>query len=111
MSVSSAPGSPRPLPGRPTRGCAGPADGSGSVRTHPRRRPRRRPDRGPDVRATETRRPAATVLATDATVVLVSPESSGAGRRDRVVMLALPAPAAGAVATASLTDALTVTLR
>ncbi|MCD7049412.1 RcpC/CpaB family pilus assembly protein [Rhodococcus sp. BH2-1] len=60
---------------------------------------------------TETRRPAATVLATDATVVLVSPESSGAGRRDRVVMLALPAPAAGAVATASLTDALTVTLR
>ncbi|MCA1004460.1 SAF domain-containing protein [Rhodococcus hoagii] len=60
---------------------------------------------------TEARRPTATVLATDATVVLVAPESSGGGRRDRVVMLALPAPAAGAVATASLTDALTVTLR
>ncbi|MFM1723427.1 SAF domain-containing protein [Rhodococcus sp. PAM 2766] len=59
----------------------------------------------------EIRRPIPTVLATDATVVLVAPEASGGGRRDRVVMLALPAPAAGAVATASLTDALTVTLR
>lgn len=59
----------------------------------------------------EARRPTATVLATDATVVLVAPQESGGGRRDRVVMLALPAPAAGAVAAASLTDALAVTLR
>ncbi|PTR30499.1 Flp pilus assembly protein CpaB [Rhodococcus sp. OK519] len=59
----------------------------------------------------DSKRPTATVLATDATVVLVAPEESGGGRRDRVVMLALPAPDAGAVATASLTDAITVTLR
>ncbi|WP_433610782.1 RcpC/CpaB family pilus assembly protein [Prescottella agglutinans] len=55
--------------------------------------------------------PAATVLASGATVVLVSPEQPSSGtRRDQVVMLALPAPEAGAVAAASLTDAITVTL-
>ncbi|RVW02944.1 SAF domain-containing protein [Rhodococcus xishaensis] len=52
----------------------------------------------------------ATVLASAATVVLVAPEHPSTGRRDRVVMLALPAPAASAVAAASLTDAITVTL-
>ncbi|MGF7121389.1 SAF domain-containing protein [Rhodococcus sp. AG1013] len=60
---------------------------------------------------TDSRPPSAEILASGATVVLVSPErSSGTERRDRVVMLALPAPAAGAVAAASLTDAITVTL-
>ncbi|RVW06758.1 SAF domain-containing protein [Rhodococcus spongiicola] len=52
----------------------------------------------------------ATVLASGATVVLVASEHPSAGRRDPVVMLALPAPAASAVAAASLTDAITVTL-
>ncbi|WP_137723499.1 RcpC/CpaB family pilus assembly protein [Prescottella subtropica] len=54
--------------------------------------------------------PSPTVLASDATVVLVSPESSSGARRERVVMLALPAAEAGAVAAASLTSAITVTL-
>lgn len=52
----------------------------------------------------------ATVLASGATVVLVTPEQPSGARRDRVVMLALPATAASAVAAASLTDAITVTL-
>lgn len=54
--------------------------------------------------------PIATVLASGATVVLVAPEQPTGGRRDQVVMLALPAPDASAVAAASLTDAITVTL-
>ncbi|CAM2781489.1 RcpC/CpaB family pilus assembly protein [Prescottella defluvii] len=59
----------------------------------------------------DARPPAAEILASGATVVLVSPEKeSGTERRDRVVMLALPAPDAGAVAAASLTNAITVTL-
>ena len=53
---------------------------------------------------------AATMLASGATVVLVAPEGPSGGRRDRVVMLALPAPEASTVAAASLTDAITVTL-
>ncbi|MDH6676270.1 Flp pilus assembly protein CpaB [Rhodococcus sp. LBL1] len=58
-----------------------------------------------------TSRPAtATVLASGATVVLVTPEQASGARRDQVVMLALPAPEASAVAAASLTDAITVTL-
>ncbi|QCQ90074.1 SAF domain-containing protein [Rhodococcus sp. SGAir0479] len=57
-----------------------------------------------------SRPPTATVLASGATVVLVTPEQPSAARRDRVVMLALAAPDASAVAAASLTDAITVTL-
>ncbi|RVW10683.1 flagellar biosynthesis protein FlgA [Prescottella agglutinans] len=61
--------------------------------------------------ADSSRPPTATVLASGAAVVLVSPEQPSSGaRRDQVVMLALPAPEASAVAAASLTDAITVTL-
>ncbi|MCL2534417.1 MAG: SAF domain-containing protein [Nocardiaceae bacterium] len=64
-----------------------------------------------DARAADSSKPrAATVLASGATVVLVSPGQSSGARRDQVVMLALPAPEATAVAAASLTDAITVTL-
>ncbi|MFC4603343.1 SAF domain-containing protein [Rhodococcus kronopolitis] len=55
------------------------------------------------------RSPDARVLATDAAVVLVSPQDSGRTVRERVVLLALPADTAAAVAAASLSDALTVT--
>ncbi|WP_430331360.1 RcpC/CpaB family pilus assembly protein [Rhodococcus sp. ACT016] len=62
-------------------------------------------------RAADTSQPrAATILASGATVVLVSGEQQSGPRRDQVVMLALPAPEASAVAAASLTDAITVTL-
>lgn len=57
-----------------------------------------------------SRPPTATVLASGATVVLVAPEPQSGARRDQVVMLALAAPDATAVAAASLTDAITVTL-
>ena len=60
----------------------------------------------------DSHQPAATTpLATDAAVVLVSQAKGGRGGAERVVMLALPAPAASAVAIASLTNALTVVLR
>ncbi|QBJ98800.1 Flp pilus assembly protein CpaB [Rhodococcus sp. ABRD24] len=59
---------------------------------------------------TDSAPPAATMLASGAAVVLVAPEPDGPGRADRVVMLALPTPEAGAVAAASLTHAITVTL-
>ncbi|MFC9786610.1 SAF domain-containing protein [Rhodococcus sp. NPDC127528] len=49
------------------------------------------------------------VLASSATVVLVSEKESGRNTRDRVVMLALPVEAATTVAAASLTGALAVT--
>ncbi len=51
------------------------------------------------------------VLAERALVVLVSEAGTGTSRRDRVVLLALPAVAATRVAAASLTDALTVVVR
>ncbi|WP_305094177.1 Flp pilus assembly protein CpaB [Prescottella sp. R16] len=66
--------------------------------------------RGHDTGGSTATPPSATVLASDAAVVLVSPESSSGTRRERIVMLALPASEAGAVAAASLTDAITVTL-
>lgn len=50
------------------------------------------------------------MLASGATVVLVSPDSGRQGRADRVVLLALPTNDATAVAAASLVSALTVTL-
>lgn len=50
------------------------------------------------------------ILASGATVVLVSPDSGRQGRADRVVLLALPTNDATAVAAASLVSALTVTL-
>ncbi|MFD4183126.1 SAF domain-containing protein [Rhodococcus sp. NPDC058514] len=53
--------------------------------------------------------PAARVLASAATVILVSPNDSGHGARERVVMLALPSDQATTVAAASLSTALTVT--
>ncbi|AOW91828.1 flagellar biosynthesis protein FlgA [Rhodococcus sp. WMMA185] len=55
------------------------------------------------------RQPGATVLATRAAVVLVTPSANGRDQRERVVMLALPAPEAITVAAASLTNAITVT--
>lgn len=51
------------------------------------------------------------VLADHALVVLVSEAGTGTSRRDRVVLIALPAAAATRVAAASLTDALTVVVR
>lgn len=52
------------------------------------------------------------VIATEAVVVLVSPESSAPGATgDRVVLVALPARAANEVAGAALTRAITLTLR
>lgn len=51
------------------------------------------------------------ILAADATVVLVSAPGTGAARREQLVLVALPADAATSVAAASLTEALTVTLR
>ncbi|MGN7134419.1 SAF domain-containing protein [Rhodococcoides corynebacterioides] len=51
------------------------------------------------------------VLADHALVVLVSEAATGTSRRDRVVLIALPATAATRVAAASLTDALTVVVR
>ncbi|MBO0679316.1 flagellar biosynthesis protein FlgA [Mycolicibacterium sp. S2-37] len=52
------------------------------------------------------------VIATEAVVVLVSPESSGPGPAgERVVLVALPARAANEVAGAALTRALTLTFR
>ncbi|MDV7243929.1 MULTISPECIES: SAF domain-containing protein [Rhodococcus] len=53
----------------------------------------------------------ATVLASDAVVVLVTPSGNGRDQRDRVVMLALPATEATTVAAASLTNAITVTFQ
>jgi Flp pilus assembly protein CpaB len=51
------------------------------------------------------------IVATDAVVVLVSPEAGGlGGRSDRVVLVALPAAAATAVAAAALGEAVTLTL-
>ncbi|MFC7448652.1 SAF domain-containing protein [Rhodococcus daqingensis] len=58
---------------------------------------------------TEGPAPNARVLASAATVILVSPKDSGRGARERVVMLALPAGEATTVAAASLSSALTVT--
>lgn len=55
--------------------------------------------------------PTASVLAERALVVLVSEAGTGAARRDRVVLIALPAAAATTVAAASLSDALTVVVR
>ncbi|MFE3292320.1 SAF domain-containing protein [Rhodococcus sp. NPDC059234] len=55
-------------------------------------------------RSTEPR-----VLASSATVVLVSEKESGRATRERVVMLALPVDAATTVAAASLSGALAVT--
>ncbi|NMN96587.1 RcpC/CpaB family pilus assembly protein [Antrihabitans stalactiti] len=55
--------------------------------------------------------PSAAILATDAAVVLVAPTRGSQSKSERVVMLALPTPAAEAVAAASLTNALTVVLR
>ncbi|MBT1193652.1 SAF domain-containing protein [Rhodococcoides kroppenstedtii] len=51
------------------------------------------------------------VLADNALVVLASEAGTGTSRRDRVVLVALPAAAATRVAAASLTDALTVVVR
>ncbi|OBB57748.1 flagellar biosynthesis protein FlgA [Mycobacterium sp. 852013-51886_SCH5428379] len=52
------------------------------------------------------------VIATEAVVVLVSPEASGpAAAGDRVVLVALPARAANEVAGAALTRAVTLTFR
>ena len=51
------------------------------------------------------------VVATDAVVVLVPPAGARAmGADGRILLVALPAPAAQRVAATSLTDALTVTL-
>ncbi|MEU1984100.1 SAF domain-containing protein [Nocardia sp. NPDC019395] len=64
-----------------------------------------------DVVAADTTDPVrATTLATDAAVVLVSgsPTEPGAGRTERVVLVALDARRAAAVAAASLSSALTV---
>ncbi|MET4611197.1 Flp pilus assembly protein CpaB [Rhodococcus sp. PvR044] len=58
---------------------------------------------------TEGPEPDARVLASAATVILVSPNDSARGARERVVMLALPAGEATTVAAASLSTALTVT--
>lgn len=53
----------------------------------------------------------ATLIATDAVVVLVSAEQNGIGARDgRIVLVALPATDAKAVAGVSLTQAVTLTL-
>jgi hypothetical protein len=53
----------------------------------------------------------ARTVATDAVVVLISPDAGGlGGADDRVVLVALPAAAATAVATASLAHTITVTL-
>ncbi|MDF2823211.1 MAG: hypothetical protein K0R68_619 [Mycobacterium sp.] len=53
----------------------------------------------------------ARVVATDAVVVLISPESGGLGGvGDRVVLVALPAAAATAVAAATLVHTITLTL-
>lgn len=49
-------------------------------------------------------------LATAAPVVLVPPAAPKQAARDRVILVALPAQSATAVATASLTQAITVTL-
>ncbi|MCQ4118233.1 SAF domain-containing protein [Rhodococcus tibetensis] len=57
------------------------------------------------------RQQGATVLASDAVVVLVTPSANGRDQRDRVVMLALPATEATTVAAASLTSAITVTFQ
>ena len=51
------------------------------------------------------------VLADHALVVLVSEAGTATSRRERVVLIALPAAAATRVAAASLTDALTVVVR
>lgn len=53
--------------------------------------------------------PGPDMLAENAAVVLVSPTGDGRGAKERVVMIALPTEAAGKVAAASLTSALTVT--
>ena len=59
----------------------------------------------PDAQATPR------IVATDAIVVLVSPDAGGlGGRTDRVVLVALPAAAATAVAAATLGEAVTLTL-
>jgi hypothetical protein len=51
------------------------------------------------------------IVATDAVVVLVSPEAGGlGGGTDRVVLVALPVAAATAVAAATLGEAVTLTL-
>lgn len=53
----------------------------------------------------------ATVVATDAIVVLVSQKPAGAGSgTDRVVLVALPAHAANEVAAATLVQAVTLTI-
>lgn len=64
----------------------------------------------PDTSITGTSAPGATVLASGATVVLVSPEGNARDRHERVVMLALAPHEANSVAAASLTSAITVTL-
>jgi Flp pilus assembly protein CpaB len=53
----------------------------------------------------------ATVIATEAVVVLVPPTGSGTARHDRVVLVALPPRPANAVAGAALVQTLTLTLR
>ncbi|WP_072689610.1 SAF domain-containing protein [Rhodococcus marinonascens] len=63
----------------------------------------------PHTPANPDRQPDATVLASRAVVVLVTPSENGRDQRERVVMLALPAPEATIVAAASLTNAITVT--
>lgn len=64
-----------------------------------------------DTPANPDRRPGATVLASRAVVVLVTPSGNGRDQRERVVMLALPAADATTVAAASLTSAITVTFQ
>lgn len=65
----------------------------------------------PDTPANPDRRSGATVLASRAVVVLVTPSENGRDQRERVVMLALPASEATTVAAASLTSAITVTFQ
>ena len=65
----------------------------------------------PDTPADPDRRSGATVLASRAVVVLVTPSENGRDQRERVVMLALPASDATTVAAASLTSAITVTFQ
>ncbi|MEV0945461.1 SAF domain-containing protein [Rhodococcus sp. NPDC049939] len=65
----------------------------------------------PQTPANPDRQPGATVLASRAVVVLVTPSENGRDQRERVVMLALPAPEATKVAAASLTNAITVTFQ
>lgn len=65
----------------------------------------------PDTTAVAGRDSGATILATGATVVLVTPPETDRNQRERVVMLALPAKEAHAVAAASLTNAITVTFQ